>query len=295
MSGCVATIGMFDGVHQGHRFLLEQVKSEASARGLSTLVVTFAEHPLSLIDPSLAPRRLTGNDTRRRLLLDAGIDCVETLVFDSDLRAMTAGAFMSYLRGRYGVEVLVMGFNHRFGHDRLATRGQYIAAGRAAGVDVVFAEPCTAGAHICSSAIRTALSSGDIALANSMLGRPYRLRGRVVDGKRLGRTIGYPTANISLNDSAMLVPARGVYAVDVTLPDGLVKRGMLNIGVRPTVDDSVCPVTTLEVNIIGWSGSVYGETLDVAFVARLRDERRFDGVGELKKQLDDDRRAALEA
>ncbi|MGN0218999.1 MAG: riboflavin kinase, partial [Muribaculaceae bacterium] len=193
------------------------------------------------------------------------------------------------------VATLVMGFNHRFGHDRPATREQYVEAGRAVGVDVVFAEPYDGdgGENVCSSAIRTALTAGDVAAANRMLGRPYSLRGKVVGGKQLGRKIGFPTANISTDDS-LLIPARGVYAVDVTLDDGEKRRGMLNIGVRPTVDGSVAPVTTLEVNIFDWDGSLYGRKIEVAFLVRLRDERRFDGIEQLKKQLDEDRRAALD-
>jgi len=150
------------------------------------------------------------------------------------------------------------------------------------------------GDGVCSSAIRAALARGDVASANRMLGRPYSLRGKVVGGKRLGRTIGYPTANISLGDDSLLVPARGVYAVSVTLDDGETKRGMLNIGVRPTVDGSEAPETTLEVNIFDWDGSLYGREIEVSFLARLRDERRFDNIEQLKKQLDEDRRAALD-
>lgn len=295
MKGFVATIGMFDGVHLGHRFLLDRVRREAAGRGLATLVVTFAEHPLSVINASLAPKRLTTNERRTKLLLDSGIDRVETLEFDETLRQLTAAEFMRHLRDSYGVATLVMGFNHRFGHDRPATREQYVEVGRAVGVDVVFAEPYDGdgGENVCSSAIRTALTAGDVAAANRMLGRPYSLRGKVVGGKQLGRKIGFPTANISTDDS-LLIPARGVYAVDVTLDDGEKRRGMLNIGVRPTVDGSVAPVTTLEVNIFDWDGSLYGRKIEVAFLARLRDERRFDGIEQLKKQLDEDRRAALD-
>ena len=295
MKGFVATIGMFDGVHLGHRFLLDRVRREAAGRGLATLVVTFAEHPLSVINASHAPKRLTTNERRTKLLLDSGIDRVETLEFDETLRQLTAAEFMRHLRDSYGVATLVMGFNHRFGHDRPATREQYVEAGRAVGVDVVFAEPYDGdgGENVCSSAIRTALTAGDVAAANRMLGRPYSLRGTVVGGKQLGRKIGFPTANISTDDS-LLIPARVVYAVDVTLDDGEKRRGMLNIGVRPTVDGSEAPVTTLEVNIFDWDGSLYGRKIEVAFLARLRDERRFDGIEQLKKQLDEDRRAALD-
>ncbi len=296
MSGCVATIGMFDGVHLGHRFLLDRVRREAAERGLETLVVTFAEHPLSIINASLAPKRLTDNIQRGRLLTDRGIERVVNLDFDDRLRRMTASEFMEYLRDNYGVKVIVMGFNHRFGHDRLTSRHQYIEAGRKVGIDVVFAEPYEGpgGAGVCSSAIRKSLAEGDVTAANRMLGRPYNLKGTVVPGRRLGRTIGFPTANISLGDDSLLLPARGVYAVDVTLDDGLTKRGMLNIGVRPTVDRSEIPETTLEVYIIGWEGTLYGREIEVAFIARLRDERRFDNIEQLKKQLDDDRRAALD-
>lgn len=292
----VATVGMFDGVHRGHRSLLDRVKAEARKRYGEAWVFTFAAHPLALIAPDKAPSPLMTTDDKVEALRASGIDVVEVLDFNEALRSMTAEEFMTMLRSRYGVDVLVMGFDHRFGRDRVSDYNHYEEIGRRIGIEIVRADELRdddLSATICSSSIREAIAEGDVKAAAAMLGRPYILHGEVIEGKQLGRKLGFPTANIRLSDPAMLTPLQGVYAVDVRLPDGTVSRGMLNIGLRPTVDKTSRPEVSIEVHIIGWSGNLYGESIAVEFLTRLRDEKRFADLASLRGQLEKDKALAL--
>ncbi len=290
----IATVGMFDGVHRGHRDLLRRLSEEGAVRGLAPAVITFDAHPLALIAPEKAPLSLMTVDDKVAAIRAEGVDRVDVLKFDNALRALTAEQFMERLRDHYDVEALLLGFNHRFGSDRIDDIAHYQAIGRKLGMEVIRADelndPSSPG--LCSSSIRQALVEGDIATANAMLGRPYRLVGRVVSGHRLGRTIGFPTANIVAVDSRQLIPANGVYAADVILTSGERVRAMVNIGVRPTVDTSANPVVSIEVHLIDWSGDLYGATLAVDFLARLRSEMRFPSLAALRTQLIADRLSA---
>lgn len=294
-SGVIATVGMFDGVHRGHLDLLRRLRDETSARRLTPAVITFDTHPLALIAPEVAPPSLMTVSDKVAAIRAAGVDRVEVLPFDDALRSLTAEQFMTRLRDNYNVEALLLGFNHRFGSDRLDDLSAYQAIGRKLDMAIVRADEFTDSANrsVSSSAIRRSVAAGDIVAANAMLGRPYRLVGRVVAGHRLGRTIGFPTANIVAVDPGQLIPARGVYAVDVVLPDLTRIRSMVNIGVRPTVDSSDAPLTTIEAHLIDWQGDLYGSTISVDFLVRLRDEMRFDSVDDLRRQLALDRLAAL--
>lgn len=298
MSGTarIATVGMFDGVHLGHCSLLSDLKRLGDERGLVPTVFTFDRHPLGLISPDRAPSSLIPLAERIRRLHDAGVADVEVLTFDDKLRALDARSFITMLRDRYGVRAILMGFNHRFGSDRLQDFADYEAIGRELGVEIMRGEEWCGSEHsVSSSSVRRALSEGDVKLAATMLGRPYGISGTVVGGHKIGREIGFPTANIRPDEATCQLPAPGVYAVDVTMPDGLVRRGMLNIGVRPTVDYSDSPELTIEVNIIDWDGDVYGNRLSLTFISRLRGEKRFEGIDELRRQLSLDRLAALQA
>ncbi|MDE5555956.1 MAG: riboflavin biosynthesis protein RibF [Muribaculaceae bacterium] len=295
-TGKVATVGMFDGVHRGHRALLSQVTDEAKRRGAEAWVFTFGSHPLALIAPEKAPSPLMTTADKVSALKDAGVSGVEVLDFNEALRSLTAEEFLTMLRDRFGVSVLVMGFNHRFGRDRISDINHYQEIGRRLGMEIVRANELRDDdieATICSSSIREAIAEGDVRAAADMLGRPYALHGKVVEGKQLGRKIGFPTANVRLTDPAMLTPLKGVYAVDVTLPDGQKRRGMLNIGVRPTVDNASRPEVSIEVHIIDWSGDLYGHDVTIEFLTRLRDEQRFPDLTALTHQLQKDKSLAL--
>ena len=298
MSGAArfATVGMFDGVHRGHLSLVRRLIDEAGERSLTPTVFTFDRHPLSLIAPDRAPALLTTVGEKAAKLRQAGVADVEVLSFDEALRALTAEEFLMMLRDRYGVKALLMGFNHRFGSDRISRIEDYEAIGLRLGVEIVRADELrdsSLPASVSSSAIRDALSRGDVAAAARMLGYNYKLWGKVVPGRQLGRTIGFPTANMEFADSGLMVPGAGVYAVDVTIPDGGCRRGMMNIGRRPTVDFSSRPAVTAEVHVIDWSGNLYGKEISVEFLDRIRDEMRFPDIDALRRRITADRDCAL--
>ena len=285
----IAAVGMFDGVHLGHRFVVEQLCREAAARGLAPMLITFRSHPLETLRPELAPAILTEVDFRRQLLREAGVERVEVLDFDRVCR-LTATEFLSVLHHDFGVEVLMMGFNNHIGSDRqsAASLGSHCA-----GVDIILLPPYPGSKGLCSSATRRALAEGRVDDARTMLGRPYSLRGTVVHGKQLGRTLGFPTANINPASPSALVPGSGVYAADVHIHgDGTPRRAMLNVGQCPTVGG--CG-TTIEAHIIDFDRDIYGREVTVDFLTRLRDEQQFAGLDELKAQLALDRLAAISA
>jgi len=277
----VATIGVFDGVHLGHRFLLNKVREAADTRGMSALAVTFDPTPAEVwgreAEDSAYAALLTLEERRERLLA-AGMDRVEVLPFSREIAAWTASRFMRMLHERFGVEVLVMGYDHRFGCEQRRDAAFYDQAAEALGMEVVHA---TAYGHVSSTRIREALRLGDVATAGTLLGYPYALRGTVVPGDRRGRTLGFPTANLSIPPTR-LVPASGVYAVRVEL-EGRTYAGMMNIGLCPTFGGR----TTLraEVHILDFNADIYGQTLTVTFRERLRDECRFPSVEALVAQL----------
>lgn len=279
----VAAAGVFDGVHTGHRHLLDCVRAEADRTGGTTLAVTFDRHPLEVIAPERCPLMLT-LPGRRRQLLEAlpQADKVAVLHFDGDMRRRTAAGFMRLLRERYGVTHLVMGYDHGFGSDcRGAGTDHYIKAGAQAGVAVSRADRFVLdGTVVSSTAIRTMLADGDTDGAARLLGRPHIIEGQVVSGRRLGRKIGFPTANIDA-DPRLLLPLPGVYAATV-----LGRPAVLNIGVCPTVTDG--NRMTVEAHIPGFDGDLYGRVLEVETGRRLRDERKFDSLEALRAQLADD-------
>lgn len=301
----VAAVGMFDGLHRGHRYLLGRLKEEAINRGGEAVVVTFSNHPLEVVAPDRAPRLLSLPEEKRALLAAAGIGETVMVEFDRDMMMTSSRGFLENLRQRYGITALLLGFNNRFGHDRIDDFGQYRQIGREAGVELVAADEFTAeGVKVSSSAVRALLGKGDVSGAAQMLGRPYSLEGVVVHGRQLGRTIGFPTANIEVADPARkLLPAPGVYASRVLTAAGVECISMVNIGHRPTVDTPDAPLS-VEVNLIdydrehvgtGFTPDLYGTELRLEFIEQLRSERRFPSVEELAAQLGRDRDRARES
>lgn len=273
-----ATIGNFDGVHLGHRLVLDSLRGLAEEKGMKPLVATFLAHPLQIVCPERAPGLLMLPEEKKRVLEDLGFD-VLMLDFDERLRMLSSEGFMKFLRDECNVHALLMGHDNRFGHDRESTLDDYIAEGKKLGIDVAVA-PVLPG--ISSSAIRKCVEAGDVGRAAAMLGSHYSIEGEVGHGKMLGRQIGFPTANLKC-DSRLVLPARGVYAADAQTEDGKVFRSMVNIGCRPTVCDRGEP--TVEAYLDGYSGNLYGKRVGLRFVRRLRDERRFSSLDELKQQL----------
>lgn len=280
----VVATGFFDGVHPGHRLVIETLLSEARARGEQSLVVTFWPHPRAVLQSGAdSLRYLTSRAERVEMLKALGVDAVETIPFSREFAALSAEQYLRMLCRDYQCSALVLGYDTRFGVEQAGPE-KIAALAAGMGLDAVITPPvCVDGAPVSSTRIRTALEAGDVALASRLLGRPYRLHGVVVPGNRLGRTIGFPTANIKLYEPLMLVPRNGVYKTAVFTANGSSFTGMTNIGVRPTVSDQ--KVLTIETYIFDFDEMIYGLDLTVDFISRIRDERKFASLQDLRLQL----------
>jgi len=285
----VVTTGFFDGVHLGHRHVLETLVSSARERGEEAIVVTFWPHPRTVLQQDARNFRiLTTLDEKKELLFAAGADRVEVLPFTRSFAAMTADEYLQLLRDRYGASLVVMGYDNRIGSDKL-TAQEIISPVPVVAIDPVIPGltgnpviPGLTGNPISSTRIRKALAEGDVEAANAMLGYSYGLYGVVVAGNRMGRTIGFPTANMQLYEPLKLVPGNGVYAVEVEVT-GNVFKGMCNIGTRPTVGGTA---RTIETHILDFDEDIYGLPLRLRFLRRIRDERKFPSLDALKAQLE---------
>lgn len=287
-----ATIGCFDGVHLGHRFLLEQVKQTAELTGLKSMAVTFSNHPRQVLQTDYCPQLLTTPEQKLELLEQCGIDTCALLTFTPQMAALSARDFMQqYLHRLLGVRCLVIGYDHHFGHHPHEGFKEYAAYGEAIGIRVIQAEPLVSGGFtVSSSAVRRLLEAGDVKKAADCLGRPYHLRGTVVEGRHVGRDLGFPTANLRPEHPNLQVPAKGVYAIYATV-DGQRYPAMLNIGRRPTLDNGTdC---TIESHLFGFNGNLYGKDITLHFQERLRDERKFSSLDDLQAQLRKDAEQTL--
>lgn len=283
----VATIGYFDGVHSGHRFLLRDLILNAFDTGRKSMVVTFSNHPALLFNPESDLRFLSTCDEKLARLQCEGIDYCLLLPFTHELASLRSDQFMDMLHNQYGVDRLLVGYDHHFGSDQKSDFADYCREGARIGVEVKRSEVFrVSDINVSSSKIRKALLEGNVELANELLGYDYRLSGRVVEGHKIGRTIGFPTANLSLPD-LKLIPERGVYSAELTL-DGVEYRAMINIGVRPTVNNGGMSV---EVYIDGFRGDIYGRQIEVRLKKRLREEQKFASLDELRAQIERDLQA----
>lgn len=270
-------------MHRGHRFLLAQLRATAEREGLESAVVTFREHPKMLLTGQ-SPALLTTTEERLRLLSQTGIDHLICLDFAA-VQQLTAEAFMRLLHEQYGVDILLMGYDHRFGSDRLVAIDDYIARGEAAGIRVRLQEQAPAGA-VSSTRIRRALQAGHISEANELLGYAYTLSGTVVHGRGLGHQLGFPTANIE-PEALKLIPAPGVYATRIYLSDDnpeprTENLSITNIGSNPTVGNTD---TTIETHIPDFKGDLYGRHVTLTFLRRIRGEQRFPSLDALRRQI----------
>lgn len=268
-----AVIGVFDGVHCGHQHLLNRLIAEAGKRDLQPVALTFNRHPLELVNPHGVPPRICAMDERLSRLRDAGVEPI-VLDFTPELRAMSAREFCGYIRS-LGIEMLLMGFNNRIGSDRRL--GLELVDEP---IEVIVASELPRGG-VSSSAVREAVARGEMERAAELLGRPFALEGEVVRGRQVGRTIGFPTANIRPDHPEQLMPPLGVYAGRVG-PHAAV----INIGRRPTLDNG--DDITVEAHILDFTGDLYGRRLRVEFMRRLRAEKKFSGLEELKAQIKKD-------
>ncbi|MFA6879664.1 MAG: bifunctional riboflavin kinase/FAD synthetase [Bacteroidales bacterium] len=291
-----AATGFFDGVHLGHRKVLTRLCEIAKARGEKSVVVTFWPHPRSVLQQQAYNLRLlTTLEEKRDLFKEIGINRTIILKFTKEFSLLTTEEFLSvYLKKKYDVDTLVIGYDHKIGHDVNETQAEMIEIARKVGIEVVRVNEyvdgessdnkgvSSSGEIISSTKIRHILEGGNIAKANSFLGYRYGLKGVIVSGKHIGRTIGFPTANLKLYNPLKLVPENGVYSVYVEV-NGKTYMGVCNIGVRPTVGDN--NEKTIETHILDFDEDIYGLDLKIEFVDRMRQESKFDSLEKLKEQL----------
>ena len=289
----VATIGFFDGVHLGHRFLINQVKVATSQTGWKSSVITFPVHPRQVIQSEFQPQLLSSPEEKIELLDTTGIDNCILLPFTRELSLLTAWEFMQLLYEKYYVRMLVIGYDHRFGHNRAETFEDYCRYGRELGIHIMQATAYTQEQDkVSSSSIRRALLAGDVSTTKKYLGYNYFLEGTVVDGYKVGRKIGFPTANLQVDFPNKLIPSVGVYAVSVHV-NGQKYKGMLNIGHRPTINNG--NDLSIEVHILDFQGDIYHQKIRIEFVDFLRPEMKFNSVDELISQMQKDKEVTIQS
>lgn len=290
----VVTVGVFDGVHLGHRALLDHLASVAVKRGGESVVVTFDPHPRLVVSEN--PQDfffLTTMDEKKRLMAESPVTHMVLIGFTKDLGNLTAELFIrDILVNHIGLKHLVVGYDNHFGRNREGDFRKISQYGSLYGFTVDQARKVSSYEGIISStSIRDALLKGDLENANRWLGYDYFMTGIVIEGRKLGRSFGFPTANISVCDSHKLIPANGVYAVDVLI-NGRIMPGMLSIGFNPTVSAGQGP-RSIEVNIFDLDMNLYGNSVTIIFRFRLRDEKKFENVEQLAEQMKLDRQKAM--
>lgn len=290
LGSTVATIGMFDGVHLGHVTLVDFLKRQASEQDKQSLVITFKRHPRQVLHPDVHFPLIMTLDERLSHLQALEPDLLLPLDFTQELSQMDSARFIELLRDRYGVDVLVAGYNHRFGHQKGETFADYRRHGEGLGVKVLKApEYLGQFAPVSSTIIRNLIAAGKVNDAMHCMGRPFALTGKVVHGFHNGRGLGFPTANVGEIDRQMLLPHNGAYAVLAHVA-GECHQGMANIGKRPTLDNG--EHLSIEVNLFDFEGDIYGEPITLEFISFLRLEFKMCGIEELKHQLTLDRENA---
>lgn len=284
-----ATIGFFDGVHRGHQFMIDSLTTMAHAQGRQSLVITFDRHPRQVVHADYVPQLITTTDEKLQLLHATAADRIEMLHFDAQMAQLSAYEFMrQVLHEKYGVAMLLTGYDNRFGHNRAEGFADYVRYGEEMGMKVLQNTPIDIdGMRVSSSLIRRLIVEGNITEASNCMGHPYSITGSVAHGFQEGRRIGFPTANIVPESAEKLVPGNGVYATRVSVEGGEWMPAMLNIGTNPTFQRQQ---TTIEAHIIGFEGDIYGRKVRVEFGRKLRDEQRFESVEALQKQLEADKK-----
>ena len=288
----VVATGFFDGVHTGHRHVIQQLVEAAAVRGDESMVITFWPHPRNVLQKEARTLRLlTTLAEKKEMLHSLGVNHVEVLHFTKDFSTMTTEKYLLHLMKEYGARAILLGYDNRMGSDAKGA-DEVARTAEALGLEVIRTDmvPSEKGYAVSSTKIRERLEEGDVQSAASMLGYDYRLHGVVVAGNRLGRTIGFPTANMQLYEPLKLVPGNGVYFVRVKALDRNL-YGMCNIGCRPTVGEG--NARTIETNIFDFNEDIYGLDLEITFLARIREEVRFESMEALKVQLEKDREACL--
>lgn len=286
----VATIGFFDGVHLGHRYLIEQVREVAFAEGLPSAVITFPVHPRKVMNKDYQPALLCSYDEKVIRLATTKVDYCISMDFTKDLSEMSAREFIhKVLKEQLQVHSLVVGYDHRFGHNREDGFEEYKKYGEEVGIKVILAKQYE-GEYVSATCIRTLLSEGDVQKATHLLTYNYLLSGKIIEGYKVGRTIGFPTANVEVWERYKVIPAFGVYAVHVYL-DGEKHAGMLYIGKRPTLHNG--ENISIEVNIFDFEGDLYNKSLSAEFLEFVRHDEKFPDIESLRAQLFRDKETVL--
>jgi riboflavin kinase/FMN adenylyltransferase len=294
VSGTVITVGTFDGVHRGHRDVVERLVGRARSLKVPSVLVTFEPHPLEIVNPAAAPLLLTTHYEKQEVLAETGIDYLAVLPFTRQLASYSAEDFVELiLRRCFRLRELLIGYDHGFGRQRAGNVDVLRMLGERDGFRVEVVAPISTpdGHSVSSTSIRRAVAGGDLQRAAEAMGRSYSVGGRVIEGAQRGRTIGFPTLNLGPPPPRKLLPPEGVYAVQVQTPRGPV-GGMMNLGPRPTFGDSQ---TSLEAHLFDTKGDFYGAHVRIDFVARLRETRKFASAEQLSKQLAHDEREARNA
>ena len=294
VSGTVVTVGTFDGVHRGHRDVIERLVRRSRHLKVPSVLLTFEPHPLQIVNPAAAPLLLTTYDEKLEVLAESGLDYLAVLPFTAELAAYSAEDFVELiLRRSFRLQELLIGYDHGFGRQRAGNVDVLRTLGERDGFKVEVVDPVSTpdGHSVSSTSIRRAIAGGDLEKAAEALGRAYSVSGRVVEGAQRGRTIGFPTLNLGPPPPRKLLPPEGVYAVRVQTPRGPA-GGMMNLGPRPTFGDSA---TSLEAHLFDTTGDFYGAHVRIDLVARLRETRKFASAEQLSKQLAQDERDARNA
>jgi riboflavin kinase/FMN adenylyltransferase len=290
----VITVGTFDGVHRGHRDVVERLVARSHALKIPSVLVTFEPHPLEIVNPAAAPLLLTSYEEKLEVLAETGLDYMAVVPFTSTLSAFSAEEFVELvLRKCFRMRELLIGYDHGFGRQRAGNVGVLRTLGERDGFRVEVVEPVsTADGHsVSSTSIRRAIAGGDLDRAEEGLGRHYSVSGKVIPGAQRGRTIGFPTINLGAPPARKLLPPEGVYAVVVQTPRGP-SGGMMNLGPRPTFGDDA---TSLEAHLFDAAGDFYGSNVRIDFISRLRETRKFVSREQLVTQLQHDERDARSA
>ncbi len=287
-NGIAATVGFFDGVHSGHRYLIEQLRDIAKREYLLSVVITFSVHPRTVLQKDYQPKLLTSFNEKLKLLSETGIDYCIVIDFSLELSGLSAQSFIhDILFKQFNVRLLLVGYDHKFGKNREDGFENYKLYGNEVGMKVIQALPLAEKElHFSSTAVRDFLSQGKIREASGLLSHYYELEGTVVEGNRMGRELGFPTANIHVLDKNKLIPGKGIYAVFVVI-NHYVYKGMLYIGTRPSIfaDDEI----RIEVNIFDFSANLYGQSIIVRFVDYIRGDIKFPNAEDLSNQMKKDK------
>jgi riboflavin kinase/FMN adenylyltransferase len=288
----VITIGTFDGVHHGHKAILQQLVNHAKETGGESILLTFEPHPRKLLFPEQSLKLLTPLADKIEQVEREGVEHIVVVPFTKEFADLSSEAYIEdFLVKRFHPESIIIGYDHRFGHDRKGDIHMLKASADKLGYKVFeISAQLIDEAAVSSTKIRKALQEGHVADAAKMLNRNYSIKGKVVKGAQIGRTIGFPTANIAPLSEDQIIPANGVYAVKVIIDD-LAHNAMLNIGIRPTVSKDL--QLHIEAHILNFSDDIYGKTVTIEFIARLRDEQKFPSLDALKEQLQKDKEQTL--